>query len=155
LARSGFAEQHEGQEREVSILLADIVGFTSFSNRPGLTASEVIRVANRYFTLMQSIIDHHEGCSDKFLGAVLAFWNGLSDEPGHAIKALAAAQDIIKAVSSAQVSDQSRLAARAVVCSGKVYVGDLGAKHRGNFTIIGPAVNETFKRCRISMDYHC
>jgi adenylate cyclase len=146
LARSGFADLHEGQEREVSILLADIVGFTSFSNRPGLSASEVVGVANRYFTLMQSVIDHHEGCSDKFLGdAVLAFWNGLSDEPDHALKALAAAQDIVNAVNSAQASDQSHLAARAVVCSGKVYVGDLGAKHRSNFTIIGPAVNETFR----------
>jgi len=146
LARSGFSDQSEGQEREVSILLADIVEFTSFSNKPDLTASEVVQVANRYFTLMQSIIDHHAGCSDKFLGdAVLAFWNGLSDEPEHAVKALAAAQDIINAVSSSQLSDQSRLAARAVVCSGKVYVGDLGAKHRSNFTIIGPAVNETFR----------
>jgi class 3 adenylate cyclase/CHASE2 domain-containing sensor protein len=146
LARSGFADQREGQEREVSILLADIVGFTAFSNRPDLTASEIVRVANRYFTLMQSIIDHHQGCSDKFLGdAALAFWNGLSDEPDHAIKALGAAQDIINAVNTAQVSDHSRLAARAVVCSGKVYVGDLGAKHRSNFTIIGPAVNETFR----------
>jgi len=146
LARSGFADLREGQEREVSILLADIVGFTSFSNRPGLSASEVVGVANRYFTLMQSVIDRHEGCSDKFLGdAVLAFWNGLSDEPDHALKALAAAQDIVNAVNSAQASDQSHLAARAVVCSGKVYVGDLGAKHRSNFTIIGPAVNETFR----------
>ena len=103
-------------------------------------------MANRYFTLMQSAIDRHEGCSDKFLGdAVLAFWNGLSDEPEHASKALAAAQDIIDAVSAAEGSDSSRLAARAVVCSGKVYVGDLGAKQRSNFTIIGPAVNETFR----------
>jgi class 3 adenylate cyclase/CHASE2 domain-containing sensor protein len=146
LARSGFADQREGQEREVSILLADLVGFTSFSNKPGLTASEAVGVANRYFTMMQSVIDRHEGCSDKFLGdAVLAFWNGLSDEPNHAIKALAAARDIIDAVSSAQASDHSQLGARAVVCSGKVYVGDLGAKHRSNFTIIGPAVNETFR----------
>jgi adenylate cyclase len=146
LARSGFADPREGQEREVSIVLADIVGFTSFSNTPGLSASEVVGVANRYFTLMQSVIDHHEGCSDKFLGdAVLAFWNGLSDESDHACKALAAAQDIIQAVNSVQASEQSHLAARAVVCSGKVYVGDLGAKHRSNFTIIGPAVNETFR----------
>jgi len=146
LARSGFADPREGQEREVSILLADIVGFTSFSNTPGLSASEVVGVANRYFTLMQSVIDRHEGCSDKFLGdAVLAFWNGLSDEPDHALKALAAAQDMVQAVNSAQASEQSHLAARAVVCSGKVYVGDLGAKHRSNFTIIGSAVNETFR----------
>ena len=146
LARSSFSDPLEGQEREVSILLADLVGFTSFSNRPDLTASEIVRVANRYFTLMQAAIDRHDGCSDKFLGdAVLAFWNGLSDEPEHAVKALATAQDIIEAVSAAEESDNSRLAARAVVCSGRVYVGDIGAKQRSNFTIIGPAVNETFR----------
>ncbi|HEY6994110.1 MAG TPA: CHASE2 domain-containing protein, partial [Xanthobacteraceae bacterium] len=109
LARGGFADSLEGQERDVSILLADLAGFTAFSNRPDLTASEIVRVANRYFTLMQAAIDRHEGCSDKFLGdAVLAFWNGLSDEPDHAVKALAAAQDIIEAVSSAEGSDHSR-----------------------------------------------
>jgi adenylate cyclase len=146
LARGGFADPLEGQEREVSILLADLVGFTAFSNRPDLTASEIVRVANRYFTLMQTAIDRHEGCSDKFLGdAVLAFWNGLADEPDHALKALATAKEIIDAVSAAEGSDHSRLAARAVVCSGKVYVGDLGAKQRSNFTIMGPAVNETFR----------
>jgi adenylate cyclase len=146
LARGGFADPLEGQEREVSILLADLVGFTAFSNRPDLTASEIVRVANRYFTLMQAAIDRHEGCSDKFLGdAVLAFWNGLADEPEHAVKALATAKEIIDAVSAAEGSDHSHLAARAVVCSGKVYVGDLGAKQRSNFTIMGPAVNETFR----------
>jgi adenylate cyclase len=146
LARSGFADPSEGQEREVSILLADLAGFTAFSNRPDLTASEVVRVANQYFTMMQAAIDHHGGCSDKFLGdAVLAFWNGLADEPDHAFKALAAAQEIMSAVSLAESSNSNRLAARAVVCSGRVYVGDLGAKQRSNFTIIGPAVNETFR----------
>ena len=49
------------------------------------------------------------------------------------------------AVGTNVVSDKYRLAARAVVCSGRVYVGDLGAKLRSNFTIIGPAVNETFR----------
>jgi class 3 adenylate cyclase len=146
LARSGFADPAEGLEREVSILLVDLVGFTSFSNRPDLTASEVVRVANHYFTLMHGAIDRHGGCSDKFLGdAVLAFWNGLTDEPDHALKALAAAQEIISAVGDTQGSSKHRLAARAVVCSGRVYVGDLGAKQRSNFTIMGPAVNETFR----------
>ena len=35
------------------------------------------------------------------------------------------------------------------MCSGRVYVGDLGAKQRSNFTIIGPAVNETFRLERV------
>jgi len=75
----------------------------------------------------------------------LAFWNGLADEPDHAFKAIAAAQEIMSAVSHAESSSRNRLAARAVVCTGRVYVGDLGAKQRSNFTIIGPAVNETFR----------
>ena len=150
LARSGFADPPEGEERQVSILLVDLVGFTTFSNQPGRTASEVVRTANQYFSLMQAVIDHHGGCSDKFLGdAVLAFWNGLSDEPDHAIKALAAAQEIVSAVRNADASIAARLAVRAVVCSGRVYVGDLGAKQRSNFTIIGPAVNETFRLERV------
>jgi adenylate cyclase len=146
LAREGFADPAEGQERELSILLVDLVGFTSFSNRPDLTASEIVRVANNYFTVMHEAIDRHHGCSDKFLGdSVLAFWNGFSDEPDHALRAVAAAMEIIGAVESAVISSHHRLAARAVVCSGRVYVGDLGAKRRSNFTIIGPAVNETFR----------
>ena len=120
LAREGFADPAEGQEREVSILLVDLVGFTSFSNRPDLTASEIVRVANHYFTVMHEAIDRHQGCSDKFLGdSVLAFWNGLSDEPDHASKALAAAVEIISAVDNTVVPGKHRLAARAVVCSGQ------------------------------------
>ena len=146
LARSGFADPLDGHEREVSILLVDLAGFTAFSNRPDLSASDIVRMANRYFTLMQATIDRYGGCSDKFLGdAVLAFWNGLSDEPDHALKALATASDIIRAVGHAEGPEGDLLAARAIVCSGKVYVGDLGAKQRSNFTIIGPAVNETFR----------
>jgi class 3 adenylate cyclase len=146
LARSGFADIPDGNEREVSILLADLVEFTSFSNDPDRSASQIVQLANRYFTVMQAAIDRHSGCSDKFLGdAVLAFWNGLSDEPDHALKALATARDIIREVEDAYGGNGPRLAARVVVSSGRVYVGDLGAKQRSNFTIIGPAVNETFR----------
>ncbi len=150
LARSGFVDSPQGEEREVSILLVDLIGFTTFSNEPGRTPSEVVATANHYFTLMQAAIDRYGGCSDKFLGdAVLAFWNGLSDEPLHAGKALAAAREIIKTINEGNSGATHRLAVRAVVCTGKVYVGDLGANQRSNFTIIGPAVNETFRLERV------
>jgi adenylate cyclase len=149
LARAGFADNPGGQEREVSILLADLAGFTAFSNDSGRRAAEVVKVANAYFSMMQRVIDRHGGCSDKFLGdAVLAFWNGLTDEPDHAIRAVLAARDILndaKITDVSALSLQPRLGIRAVVCTGRVYVGDLGAKERRNFTIIGPAVNETFR----------
>src|SRR5207248_5591349 len=115
LARSGFSEPPEGEEREVSILLVDLIGFTTFSNAPGRTARDVVRTANQYFSLMQAVIDRHGGCSDKFLGdAVLAFWNGLSEDPAHATKALASAREIIEAVRAAS-SIEHRLSVRAVV----------------------------------------
>ena len=150
LAREGFADPPEGQEREVSILLVDLIGFTTFSNQPGRNPSEVVETANAYFTLMQEAIDRHGGCSDKFLGdAVLAFWNGLADDPDHAARALAAALEIISNVNERVRPSLHRLTVRAVVCTGKVYVGDLGARQRSNFTIIGPAVNETFRLERV------
>jgi adenylate cyclase len=150
LAREGFANPPQGQEREVSMLLVDLIGFTTFSNQPGRNPSEVVRTANAYFTLMQEAIDRHGGCSDKFLGdAVLAFWNGLADDPDHAARALAAALEIISTVNESVGSSLHRLTVRAVVCTGKVYVGDLGARQRSNFTIIGPAVNETFRLERV------
>ncbi len=144
LARAGFTDNPEGQEREVSILLADLAGFTAFSNDPERRAAEVVQVANAYFGMMQRVIDRYEGCSDKFLGdAVLAFWNGLSAEPDHALRAVLAARDILRDIETCAL--QPKLGVRAVVCTGRVYVGDLGAKERRNFTIIGPAVNETFR----------
>jgi class 3 adenylate cyclase len=154
LARSGFTDTPDGQERDVSILLADLVGFTAFSDGPNRRASEVVGVANRYFSLMQAAIDRYGGCSDKFLGdAVLAFWNGIVDEPDHALKALAAASDIVRTVAHDAETGMMSLAVRVVVCSGRVYVGDVGAALRSNFTIIGNAVNEIFRIEKLSDHY--
>jgi class 3 adenylate cyclase len=83
----------------------------------------------------------------------LAFWNGLSDEPDHALKALITAKGILDAVSHFGRSGEHRVAARVVVCSGRVYVGDLGAKQRSSFTIVGPAANETFRLEKVADDY--
>ncbi len=147
LARTGFADPPEGQEREVSILLVDLIGFTSFSNEPNRTASEVVRVANRYFTAMQAAIDRHEGCSDKFLGdAVLAFWNGLSDEPAHALKALAAARDIIHTLQQSGATRTSIGWARAPWSAPAGSTWAISApSSAATSPSSGPAVNETFR----------
>jgi hypothetical protein len=46
LARSGFADPLDGHERKVPLLLVDLAGFTAFSNRPDLNASDIVRMAN-------------------------------------------------------------------------------------------------------------
>jgi adenylate cyclase len=146
LSRSGFDEVGEGQEREVSILLADIVGFTAFSNAAGVSPSSAVATANRYFAQVQSAIDRHDGFSDKFLGdSVLAFWNGVSDEANHTVKAFLAALEVTSELTTTTDISNAPLPLRAVVCTGRVYVGDIGAAQRRNYTIIGSAVNEAFR----------
>ena len=146
LAEDGFRGIPDQRERDVTILLVDLSGFTAFCNAHGRSASEVVSVANAYFNHIQSIIDRMDGCSDKFLGdGVMAFWNGLVDDPAHASKALEAAVLILADIEAGKVESPHRLRARAVLATGRVFVGDVGAKNRKNFTIVGGAVNEAFR----------
>ena len=149
-ARSG--DTQSGEEREVSLVLADLIGFTDFVTDPYRSASVVVRDINRHFTIMQDAVDRFGGFTDKFIGdAVLAFWNGLHDDPDHAAQALAAALAMVADLEEAarrpspDGAPTRGMRARVVVATGRVYVGDLGADQRRNFTIVGPVVNEAFR----------
>lgn len=145
-------DAQSGEEREVSLILADFIGFTDFVTNPLRNASEVVRDINLHFTTMQDAVDRFGGYTDKFIGdAILAFWNGLEDNPDHARQALGAALAIVHDLEAAATrpapdgGPPRGLRARVVVATGRVYVGDLGANQRRNFTIVGSVVNEAFR----------
>lgn len=145
-------DAQSGEEREVSLILADFIGFTDFITDPSRGASQVVRDINRHFTTMQDAVDRYGGYTDKFIGdAILAFWNGLDDDPDHAGRALAAALAIVRDLEAAAArpgpdgAATGGLTARVVVATGLVYVGDLGADQRRNFTVVGSVVNEAFR----------
>src|SRR5690606_37819793 len=82
--------KHGGETREVTLLFADVRGFSHLSE--GMDSETLIRFVNRLFTSLSETILDHRGTIDKFMGdAVMAFWNAPILEPAHAASACRAA----------------------------------------------------------------
>jgi adenylate cyclase len=135
-----------GTRKEVSIIFADIQGFTSLSET--LDPEILIKVLNRYVGTAAEALLLHEATVDKYVGdAVMAFFNAPDDQPDHAIRALRASirmRDDIAALHEV-MEPRFRLSYRIAVHLGEAVVGLVGTQDRLDYTIIGDTVN-TAKR---------
>ncbi|MCP4182421.1 MAG: hypothetical protein GY761_03775 [Hyphomicrobiales bacterium] len=131
-------------EREITILFADIVGFTSMSE--GLNAIETANLLNTHFETICSEITRHEGTIDKFIGdGVMAFWGAPDADDDQAKKALMAARDITEAIKNQNIINREnnlpQIRIRIGIHTGRVVVGNIGSQDRKNYTLVGDAVN--------------
>jgi adenylate cyclase len=132
-------------ERELSVLFADVRGFTTISE--SLSPQELADWINEYLTAMSLVIrEGHQGTLDKYIGdAVMAFWGAPTEEVAHAEKAVSAAlamQRRARELSTAFVSKGwPALAIGVGVNSGPMRVGDMGSQIRRAYTVMGDAVN--------------
>jgi adenylate cyclase len=127
--------------REVSVLFADLAGFTSFAE--GREPREVSEMLNAYFEVaIPPIVREHGGEIDRLMGdAIMATWGTRGDQPDHAERAVSAA--------AALQTETARIAAarpdwprfRAAVNSGEALVGVVGAESGRSYTVIGDTVN--------------
>lgn len=133
-----------GQEREVTILFADLRGFTTLSEK--LTPQELLTLLNRYLDRMSTAIEAHGGVIDKFIGdAIMALFGAPVAQPDAANRALAAALAMEKAL--AQLNTE--LAAEGIAPLGigigintaRVVAGNIGSHRRLNYSVIGDGVN--------------
>jgi len=135
-----------GDRKEVSIVFADIQGFTSLSET--LDPEVLIAILNRYVGTAAEAMLLQEATVDKFIGdAVMAFFNAPDDQPDHTERAIRAAiqmRDDIFALHE-EMEPQFRLSFRIAVHLGEAVVGLVGTKDRLDYTIIGDTVN-TAKR---------
>ena len=144
VARRGAEIATGGERREITVLFSDIRGFTTLSEqRP---AQEVVELLNRYFRLQVEVIFRHQGTLDKYIGdAIMAFWGAPTDQPDHARRALAAAQEMEQTLLRFQRELGPAGAEFEVgigLCSGEAVVGFIGSpEHRQDYTVIGDAVN--------------
>lgn len=124
--------------RLVSVLFADLVGFTTLSE--ARDPEEVRELLSRYFDTCRSIIERYGGTVEKFIGdAVMAVWGAPVAQEDDAERAVRAALDLVEAV--AALGEEVRapeLAARAGVLTGTAAV-TLGAKGQG--MVAGDLVN--------------
>ncbi|MCA9674756.1 MAG: adenylate/guanylate cyclase domain-containing protein [Kofleriaceae bacterium] len=133
-----------GESREMSVYFSDIAGFTTISE--GLPPERLVALLNEYLTHMTDLVLAHGGVVDKYIGdAVMAFWGAPLPDKDHAIKAVRCALamrkkcDELRATWQAEYGAEVR--ARAGVNSGKAVVGNMGSKHKYNYTVMGDMVN--------------
>lgn len=135
-----------GKRTNISVLFADIRGFTGFSEN--LDPIQLVSILNFYLAAAAEAILAYEGTIDKFLGdAVMAWFNAPIAQPDHAMRAVKAALDIRKAIENLQTSlpANSKLSFGVGIHYGEAVLGLIGTQKRLDYTAIGDCVN-TAKR---------
>jgi class 3 adenylate cyclase len=139
-----------GGRQNMTVLFADLVGFTSLSER--LTASLMVTLLNRHFGLQASAIHEHQGVVDKFVGdSVMAFWGPpFTRAEDHALLACRSAWGQLAALDvfrrelpelTGWRKDPPAIDLRIGICSGEVVVGNIGSENFRSYTVIGDTVN--------------
>ena len=163
LARNHDRLKLGGETREVSVLFADVRGFTRISE--GLEAEELIRFLNRLFTPLSDVILAERGTIDKFMGdAVMAFWNAPLLDPRHAHNACTAALkmlaelDKLNAVWAAEAASRGEAAQPVRIGiglnTGACCVGNVGSPQRFDYSILGDVVNVASRLEESTKTYH-
>jgi adenylate cyclase len=135
-----------GEKRDLTVLFADIRGFTTISER--LDPRVVIELLNEYLTPMTDIIvQDHRGTLDKYMGdAIMAFWGAPQEQPDHALRACQAALSMTGRLERLRAGWRERglpeIDIGVGINTGPMSVGFVGSQDRFyNYTVLGDAVN--------------
>jgi adenylate cyclase len=129
-----------GEEREVSVLFADLAGFTTFSESREPT--DVLRMLNRYWAAVVPVIERAGGVIEHFAGdGIMVIFNAVGDQPDHALRAARSALAIIAATEPLAAASPGWPRFRIGVNSGPAVVGNVGAQGRRTFGAIGDTSN--------------
>jgi class 3 adenylate cyclase len=138
--REPAVAQLGGEERDVSVLFADLAGFTGFSERRAPT--EVIGMLNDYWAGVVPVITSAGGVIEHFAGdGVMAVFNATGDQPDHARRSARTALGIIAAGRPLAAAHPGWPMFRIGVNTGRAVVGTVGAVGRHSFAVIGDTTN--------------
>lgn len=132
----------DGQSCQVSVLFADIRGFTRFSQEH--EASQVTQTLNYIFHHLATIIFEHHGTLDKYLGdAIMAFYGAPIPSSDHAEQALRTAWAMQRRFSQLcrEDSNLSELGLGIGLSTGEAVVGSVGSERMMDFTVLGQTPN--------------
>jgi adenylate cyclase len=139
-----------GERRDLTLLFADIRGFTSMSER--MAAPDVTEVVQMYLDHLSGIIFTWDGTVDKYVGdEIVAFWNAPRKHENHALLALRCAYDLVNRAPELE----QRLLAKGLppvrwgigINTGTAVVGMMGSRSRIQYTALGDTVNTAARFC--------
>ncbi|MEM8961527.1 MAG: adenylate/guanylate cyclase domain-containing protein, partial [Acidobacteriota bacterium] len=129
---------------DVTVMFADLVGFTAFSEKS--EPEQVAELMEGFFSHAVEAIFTFGGTLDKFIGdCVMAFFGAPVAQGDHAPRAVRASVRILEALDEwnrqREQAGEPRIEARISLNSGPVVVGDIGSKRRVDYTVLGNTVN--------------
>lgn len=142
-----------GKLAEVSVIFADIRGFTSMAEAD--SPQETVGMLNTFFSAMANVIFKYEGNLDKFIGdCVMATWGPPITHPDDAARALKCSLEMLDAINvmNAQREEQGKkpIEVGIGVNTGQAVVGYIGSNERHEFTAIGDSVNTASRLCGLA-----
>src|ERR1700761_6766636 len=137
-----------GEERHVAVVFIDIVGSTQLvTSRP---PAEVVAILNQFFGIVVEEVDRHSGLVNKFEGdATLAIFGAPNHLDSPEDQALATARAIAERLSEEMPECQAGIG----VAAGQVVAGNVGARERFEYTVIGEPVNEAARLCELAKSH--
>jgi len=129
-----------GEEREVTVLFADLEGFTSWAEKSAPGAS--IEMLNGYWAAAVPGLLDEAAMIERFAGdAVMAVFNAVGDQPDHADRGIRAARGLLRASEALAARNPGWPRFRAGVATGPAAVGHVGTADQRSFAAIGDTTN--------------
>jgi adenylate cyclase len=135
-----------GDRRTVTMLMADLRGFSSASERQA--PEQVITFLNQYLEIMTDVITRHQGTIDEFLGdGILVLFGAPTERSDDADRAVACAIDmqleLVKVNQYAHLMGVAEVEMGVGIHTGEVIVGNIGSLKRAKYGIVGSHMNLT------------
>jgi adenylate cyclase len=139
--------QLSGEEREVTVLFADIRNFTQMCEN--LSPEAVVGLLNTYLTVIVDAVLNNAGMVNKFGGDnIVAVWNAPQSQPDHAPLAVKAALEAQQKMALAPGEFNSAPVQFGIgINTGIALAGTVGSVGRAEYTVIGDAVNVASRIC--------
>lgn len=137
-----------GEQREVSVLFADIRGFTRISEQ--LSPEAVVKMLNTYLSVVADAVVQHDGIVNKFGGDnIMAVWNAPQSQPEHALLAARAAWEAQQKLAELQQRHTQPFPVQfgIGINTGIALAGNIGSVGRTEYTVIGDSINVASRIC--------
>jgi class 3 adenylate cyclase len=148
-----------GEKREMTVIFTDIKNFTAISEK--LDPAHLVRLLNRYLTVMSNIIMEHIGTIDKYWGdAIIAFFGAPlfnADHPALACRSALAIKTAEKKLNKTLINEGLSpvpVFTRIGINTGEMVIGNMGAEKKMDYTVMGNAVNLASRIEGVNKQYH-